>query len=345
MSKENIPLISQLLKAIIFEDYSIAVDIITSDKFNPNETNKSWNAPVLTAIINVLDGLKNKVKDEKNLRLIMKEITKHSDFNPNLTDAEGETIMMHIARHEEFNWLAPFILSHKDFDINIKNFMHKDAISVAEKCGNNVLVDILLSYKCSKTQHNGLPKKKIGAKKIKKADVVVGIKGKNELLLNHLEGAFLPEVKGNPVSLYNLMISFFKGEIDRCIQIIRDVNFNPNECDRWEEPGLSSLIYYSQDSTAEYDEESFKKVVDAFIECPRFDVNALDSDCNTILMVSMGFPKLKWLTEKLFSISSARIDVINDNGDNLREIAKNCGTEDFYNHLVMKSFETANVVN
>jgi hypothetical protein len=88
----------------------------------------------------------------------------------------------------------------------------------------------------------------------------------------------------------------------------------------------------------------FKKIVDVIIENKRFDVNALDADCNTTLMVAMSFPRLQWLTEKLFNIQSARLDVLNDSGENLRSIAENCGNGDFYNHLVMKSFEAVEAI-
>lgn len=337
--KKDIPTISLLLKAMIVEDYASAIDIITKKDFNPNETNKTWNSPILSAMIDIMaDELKN-VKDEKSLRTVMKEIAKHKDFNPNITDVEGETIMMHIARHSDFNWLAPFILMANNFDINIKNFMHRDAISLAEKCGNHALVDVLLTYKAQNIKHDGMPKKIKGLKKIKT------VVPPNTNVLQKIEGAFYEEAKKRPTSLYNLLAAFFKGDYTTCIQIVRDVNFNPNEMDKWDEPVLSSLIYYSQDANVEYDEEMFKTIASIIISLPRFDVNALDCDCNTVLMVSMGYPKLKWLTEKLFNISSARLDVLNDMGEGIREIAENCGNEDFYNHLIRKSFETAKVIS
>ena len=332
-----IPTISQLLRAIIVEDYASAISIITSDKFNPNETNSSWGAPILTAVINVISD-QNKITDDKNFKEILKEITKHKDYDPNVKDAEGETIIMHIARKPKFNWLVPFIMNTGKVDLNVKNFMHRDAISIAEKCGNTTLADILIGARVA--DHKGLPKKRVG---IKKKAIIKPISPNvaNKTILERIENAFDYAQKQNPVSLYNLLVNFFKGDYTTCINIVRDVNFNPNECDKWDEPALSSLIYYSQDSKVEYDEDKFKRIVDAMLEIPSFNVNALDADCNTILMVAMGFPKLKWLTEKLFSISSARLDVINDQGDTVRTIAENCGNGEFYNHLVRKTFETA----
>jgi ankyrin repeat protein len=340
---KDIPLISKLLRALIVEDYASAIDVITDDKFNPNEKNTSWGAPVLTVIITVL-GNDEKYKDNKNFREILKEIVKHKDFDPNAKDSEGETILMHIARNSTFNWLVPFLLCCKDIDVNAKNFMKKDAVELAEKRGNTTFADIIIGFRAeAATKH--MPKKRVGIKKTPKK-VNLGAKNiSNIKIIDRIEKAFEEDSKKNPVSLYNLLINFFDGNYRNCIQIIKDVNFNPNECDRWDEPALSSLIYYSQDANVEYDEEAFKEIVDAMISIPRFDVNALDADCNTILMVAMGFPKLQWLAEKLFNINSARLDVMNDMGENIRSIANGCGNGDFYNHLVRKSFETVNSID
>ena len=66
--KKDIPTISLLLKAMIVEDYASAIDIITKKDFNPNETNKTWNSPILSAMIDIMaDELKN-VKDEKQVK-------------------------------------------------------------------------------------------------------------------------------------------------------------------------------------------------------------------------------------------------------------------------------------
>ena len=343
--KKNIPIISQLLKAIIIEDYAEAINIITDEEFDPNERNQSWNSPVLSAIITVISG-NTKIKDLTSLKTVLKEIAKNDKFDPNARDSEGETVLMHIAMHSEFNWLAPFILSHKGVDLSIRNVMNQDVIDLAERYKNNVLMDVLLTFKGTTGVHDGLPKRKIGVKKIAKVTVTEVKETKEDKgnILNKLEFAFYPEAKTRPTSLYNLMTSFFKGEFDTCIQILKDPNFNPNECDKWDEPALTSFIYYTQEAGAKYDEERFKEIADLIIKNPRFDVNALDADCNTVLMACMGFPRLKWLTEKLFNISSARLDVLNDMGDDIREIAKSCGCEEFYNNLCRKSFETATVV-
>lgn len=340
--KKDVPLISQLLKAIILEDYASAIEVITNVNFDPNETNSSWNAPVLTAIINIVSN-SEKINDITNFKEILKEIVKNDKFDPNVIDIEGETVLMHIARHPDFNWLVPFIINTGKVNLSIKNFMHNDVIDIAEKTGNSIMADILIPIKAN-NNFKGMPKKRKGIKKIVK-ETTVTVSGKNGYnILDRIELAFEPHQKKNPVSLYNLLVSFFKGEYDTCIQIVRDANFNPNECDKWEEPALSSLMYYSQDVNVEYDVKMFKNIASIIIENKKFNVNALDSDCNTVLMVAMGFPKLKWLAEMLFNLESARLDVINDSRETIRQIAENCGNGDFYNHLVMKTYEEAVVV-
>lgn len=335
----DVPLISQLIRAIIVEDYATAIEVITDEKFNPNETNESWHAPVLTAIINIATTTE-KFNDVESLKEVLKEIVKHKDYDPNIVDYEGETVLMHIARHPSFNWIVPLIISTNKVDTKIKNFMHYTALDIAERYDNPVMVDILLSLNTDYSK--GQPVKIKGLKKVKSIKVSSDA---NSNILKKIDWAFEEKQKVNPLSLFNLLTSFFKGEYDTCIQIVRDVNFNPNECDKYGEPLLSSLMYYSQDSKAVYDEDMFKKIVDCIISNRKFDVNTINADCNTVLMVAMGFPKLKWLAEKLYNIQSARLDIINDCGETIRDIANNCGNGDFYNHLVRKSFEMAEVVD
>ena len=334
--KKDIPLISQLLKAIIVDNYALAIDIITREDFDPNETNDSWKAPVLTAVVNVLSTT-CKDKDMAAIKEILQRIADNENFDPNIVDAEGETVLMHIARHEDFNWLVPIILNTGKVDLSIKNFMHHDVLHIAEKSHNTVMLNSLLSLK-HQQQYKSLPKKRVGIKNKKTTAIILNLKNCN--IIKKIESAFRPEQKKKPASLYNLLMSFFREEYDTCIQIVRDPNFDPNEADLWEEPALSSFIYYSQDSKVEYDEEMFRKIVEIIISNKKFDVNAIDSECNTVLMVAMGFPNLKWLAEMLFNIQSARIDIINDSGESIRQIAEKCGNGSFYSHLIRKACET-----
>lgn len=357
---KNIPLTSLLLKALILDDYASAIDVISRKEFNPNEKSLTWGAPVLSALIVVLSGAPKK-EDDKAVRDIIKEIISRDDFDPNIADGNGDTPLMHIAMHPDFNWVAPFILSKKNLNLGVKDFMHRTALEIAERERNTVLADMILAYKGKKAQgtsnvetvkvdkiecHLGMPKKRKGlatTAKVITIDTTTSTTGVVSIL-DKIECAFDDDVKKNPVSLYNLLRSFFKGDYSTAIQIAKDVNFNPNECDKWEEPALSSLIYYSQDSKVTYDEDRFKDVANAIMSNIRFNVNTIDADCNTVLMVAMGFPKLKWLTEKLFNLQYARLDIINDMGEGIRQIADKCGNGAFYNQLVMKSFETAKVI-
>ena len=337
---ENIPLVTYLLKNLILDDYASAIDIITSNEFNPNEKGMAWGAPALTAVIVVMASSAKDI-DENGLREVIKGIINHKDFDPNVADNNGDTVLMHIAIHPEFNWVVPMILATGKVNFSLKNFMHKTILEIAEGNNNVIFRNMVLGG-----GRKGTPKKMPGLKKKQqpKAEIVSINFNTNKSILNRIDAIFDADEKKNPVSLYGLLTAFFKGDYDTAIQIAKDVNFNPNSFDRFDEPCLTSLIYYSQDANVTYDEEMFKKVADAIISNRRFDVNAIDSDCNTVLMASMGFPKLRWLTEKLFSLQSARIDIINDSGENIREIADNCGNGEFYNKLVMKAFETANIV-
>lgn len=338
MSKEVIPMISRLMRAMILEDYGEAMDIVKDKDFDPNERTKTWKSPVVSALISVLSGTSGNSKCGPNSRAVFKAILNHEKFNPNERDEEMETVLMHIARVKEFNWLAPFLLDVKGIDLDAKNYAGRTALDIANGINNMVVADLIMAYQI-KNPPAGIPHKIVGLRKKKVGTVVT------PNVLDKIENAFEDERKHDPFSLYNLIKYFLKGNYDECIRIASNVHFNPNEMDRWDEPGLSSLIYYSQDATVKYDEEKFKEVAAAIINNRLFDVNAIDADCNTVLMVSMGFPRLNWLTKELFKISSSRIDVINDEGEDLKTIAGKCGNETFYKELISRMYETADVVN
>ena len=320
----------QLCNAIIAEDYSKAIDIISKKSFDPNERLGTWKMPIISYLIYLYD--KGSVKDENTFRLVLKSIVKLIEFDPNATDDSGETILMEIASNAEFNWLVPFILIKKNLDLSKKNDLGYDVMSIANMSHNTVMVDVLMAYKSKNLKH--LPVNLKGKEIIKQID----LEHENEFVINKLIATFCVEQKKRPTSLYNLLMNFFTGKYDECIEIIRDVNFNPNESDRLQEPVVTSFIYYTQDIKANYDEEMLKKVVIEIVNHPRFDVNLVDCEGNSVLMVSMGYPKLNWLTEILFNKSNARLDLVNDLGEDLKEIADNVGNGHLYNALVAKSF-------
>lgn len=339
MEKE-IPTISRLMRAVIFEDYNDALDMVNEEGFDPNEKSKTLESPVISALMNVLSGTKA-AKESQELKQIFKAIIANKKFDPNIKDKENETILMHIARSKEFSWAAPLIIQCDNVDIMAKNYMGRTALDIATIFENIVVRDLLISEKV-KVSSMHVPKKKTGLKKKKNNKPEISVCDK---VLNNIEFAFDNETKDNPVSLYNLVKYFIKGNYDECLRIVKDVHFNPNETDRWDEPALSSLIYYSQDSTVTYDTDKFKEIAKAIIANRMFDVNAIDADCNTVLMVAMGFKRLDWLVRELFKISSARIDVINDMGETINVIAEKCGNAELLSDMIRRSYETANVVS
>lgn len=328
---QEIPMISKLLRSIIIDDYTTALKIVKGSDFNPNDTHLSWKAPVVSAIINVI-GETAKISDEKSFRELLITIMGHEDFNPNMTDAEGETILMHIARHPRFCWLAPYMLANPKTNVSIENFMHRTAEDIAKICGNKKFTDIISGHANTIIK---LPHKRSGIKKpLPKGNIKA---------LNKIENAFYEVDKKEDISLYNLLKAFYNKKYTNCIEIINNAAFDPNECDKWGEPVISSLIYYSQECGVEYDEDKFKEIVNAIMALDGFNPNILDIDKNTPLMVAMQFKNLRWLAEKLFKEEPVMLYHKNYWGDDLASIAKDCGNEEFYNGLRKNTFKEANV--
>jgi len=341
---KDIPVISKLLKAMVLGDYKEAMDIVSDDNFNPNEKTKTWEAPVVSALITILSNSKQTSIFPSEAKAVFKAIISNKNYNPNEVDKENETALMHIARNKQFAWLAPFVLDCKGIDLGIKNYMGRTALNVANDVNNIAVKDVIMSYAIKDNMQELIahaPKKRIGKKKRPiKAETTVSVN-----VLNNVECAFDDESKENPVSLYNLIKYFIKGNYDECIRITKDVHFDPNESDRWGEPALSSLIYYSQDTSINYDAVKFREIALEIISKRTFDVNALDADCNTVLMVALSFPKLGWLARELFKISSARMDVINDMGETINEIAEKNGTSELLSDLIRRNCEITKNAN
>jgi ankyrin repeat protein len=292
MEDKSISIISLLLRAMIIGDYKNALDFVENDKFDPNEKTKACGAPILTALITVLSGMK-KFECDPDAKKVFLKIIKNEKFNPNETDTERETVLMHIARtRNQFEWMIPYILENEKTDVTIKNYMNKTAVDIALQHDNSAMADLMMIHRLKKKSSH-LPKKIAGLKKKPVVDKEVSL-----TMVNRVEYAFSGEAKDNPFSLYWVLVNFFKHEYDECVRIINDIHFDPNETDKWEEPALTSLIYYSQDSSFKYDEDGLKKVAEAIMNHRGFDVNAIDADSNTVLMVCMSFKKLNWLTRE-----------------------------------------------
>ena len=333
MSRDKIPTHSLLMRAIIIEDYASAIDIISAKDFDPNERTKAWNAPIVSALINLLGGVKS-FHDKQAVKEIFKGIVTNEKFDPNLVDSEGYTVLMHIAERSEFNWLAPFILLKKGVNLSLKSYTNHDVFSISERKKNKVLLDILLTY--NGTHSKGMPKKRAGIKPIAKVTSTEVPIGSKRNPVNRIEFAFSEEQKDNPVSLYWLLYYFLSKDYDNCLKVVNNVHFDPNENDKWGEPVISSLMYYSQDKDVNYDEEKYKEIAKAIMSNRKFDMNALDADCNTPIMIAMGYQRLHWLVKELFKFSSTRIDIMNDQGETLKDIAKYSGNENFFNELISK---------
>ena len=150
---------SQILNAILANDYASAINIITDKDFNPNEVSEFWGTPIITGLVIALSLTEN---DLIAVKEILTGIIANKNFNPNIMDSEGETVLMHIAKHKKFNWLVPVIFNTGKVDLSIKNFMHHDLFHIAKTHNNNEMLEIISSIK--NEHHKGLPVKRVGIK-------------------------------------------------------------------------------------------------------------------------------------------------------------------------------------
>jgi len=336
MSKEDTQKSCLLYRAMITEDYASAIDIITSKDFNPNEYDNFYKMPVLCNLIEGLNVNKTHIKDQKSMKEILTLIVNHESFNPNVFHG-WNTPLMTIAICKDFNFLVPAILSKKNVDLSIKRSDNEDVFSIANRFNNDVLLGMLFAYKEAHKDANGMPRKRVGIKPIKKVTESTASFGQtqyNRTILERIEYAFSEEQKNNPASLYWMMMFFLTDRYNECLKIIKNPLFDPNEKDRWGEPVITSLIYYAHDSRVNYNEDKFREIIKEIINCSTFDVNAMDADCNTPIMVAMGYKNLHWLVEILFNMPSVKLNLTNDEGETLKDIAKYSGGEPFYNALI-----------
>ena len=326
---------SRLMRAVILEDYNEADTILSDDSFDPNMKNKTWGAPVLTALINVMSGV-DKIQNTNALKALFKRIAQHPKFDPNIKDDGGETVLMHIARSGLYNWLVPFIMLNKNVDLTAQNFMHLDVMQIANRANNTAMLEVLLTHK--RMNHRGLPKKIVGlAKKNKTIN--------NTTFINKLDVAYSSFAKVEQFSMYNVLKNFLEGKYDEAYKIVTDEEFDPNETNRWDEPAITNFIYVSQDKDCKYDEEQFRKIISAIVKRDEFDVNFQDADLNTPLMVSMQFNKLHWLTELMFGKPDVKLDLINSCGLTLLGVAIQANEREFYNHLIQHTIKEVKVAH
>ena len=323
---ENINSLSKLVITTVIEDYETTNKILNDKSFNPNELCGCLHQPSLSAILFAIQNLQT-IREPKRFKLVLETIAKHKDFDPNIQDLDGNTPLMHAAKYKTYNWLSKIIADNEKTDLKIVNNANKTAVDVALAYKN---YDFLISVGAKKCIDNGLlvqAKKNMAKKK------------KNYNILKVIDESYIFKTTNKPIDelAYNLLTSFFNGKYKECENIIEDKNFNPNACDLHKEPIVTSFIYYSQDYAAEYDYKELQKLLIKIINLPSFDINATDVDNNTILMTSMSFPKMEWLTNELFKSDKIDFDCINTYGYGIEDAAIMFSYEDLYKEALNKN--------
>lgn len=326
---------SELVRNVLLEDFTAANIIVDSEDFDPNEISGSnWASPVVSSIISLVNNF-SKMEDKESFKELLKKIVSKKGFDPNKADNGGDTVLMHIAKKKEYAFLMPIICKNCTLNLDRKTYVGKTALDIAKRYENEEFINAINEYMKSTDFYKGMPVKHCGIKK----DYAHEVKPKEKKPID-VSDAFTREQKLNPVSSFWALKAFLEKNYDKCLEIISDEKFNPNEKNNWEEPFLTSLIYYSQDNRVEYDEEKFKDIASAIISKNEFNVNVIDANGDSVIMASMYFTKLKWLTKKLYISCKVNPGIVNDLGLNLRGIAKNMGAEEFLNRMSLQVAET-----
>lgn len=305
---------NQLIDAVSSYDYDKAERIIKDYWFDPNFIVRPSGMPIATYILEMSGGVdKSRVDLHKNL---IRSIMSLPQFNPNkrLDTFSGETMLMRIAKNSEYNWLLNDILKNPRLNIYEEDYNGNTALMTAVSFENRECEKKIMDFIGLKDKDNkSLMPRKISdnMKLMPNGDIIYRVEA----------GFSESEMKGEN-TLYSLILNFMWKKYDKCVDIVNSNEFSFNSTDKWGEPSLHSLIYYSNLHGVKYEEDGFKKIVDAFIKRKDFNVNALDCDCNNIPMVVASMPRMKWLLEMLFDkCNDIDMDIRNDVGMNLEEIA------------------------
>lgn len=314
----------KLVDDILNGNFANAILTSCDEKFDPNEQTKSGQT-MLSAIVQKIRFDAPSLINDEAFKSFISTIIDHKNFEPNKRGTMDETPLMTLCRYPECAWVVEMLLEHPDTNINLRSRFGNTAEDIARMQDNDEALKLIFKKKV-----------KNHVVKAKKRNPAERKLAKNALMLSHIEGGFRQIQKENETSIYWLIKSFLMGDYEAALSIARSKDFNATEEDYWGEPVIYSLIYYSQDKQTEYDEGWLKKIIDAIFEHKTFNINQTDADGNNILMVSIQFKKLNWLSEKLIENHDLKIDIKNEMGYGLIDVATAAHQEEFLSSIIAK---------
>ena len=315
-----------LVESILNNNIAHAILMACDDKFDPNETTKSGQTMLVAIIQKIRMECPSMLYDEA-FKSFISIIIDHKNYEPNKRGTMNETPLMTLCRYPECSWVVKMLLEHPDININLKSRFGHTAEDIARNNDNKEALKLFKKPSQKRKYHI------IVAKRRKPSEVKTL---RNSAMLKHIEGAFREGQKVSEISAYWLIKHFLREDYEKALMIAKAEDFNAKEEDYWGEPVIYSLLYYSQDSKTEYDEEWLKKIVDALLSHKTFNINQTDADGNNLLMVSIQFKKLNWLSEKLMNRPDLNVDIKNAMGYKLIDIASSSHQEEFLSSIIAK---------
>ena len=302
--EENISYTQDLINKICDGDYESAMNVIDEEGFDPNDEVEFMHMPIATYLSELCCDLPE--KERESVERIIYKIIDHEKFDVNkIDDTHSEyTLLMRLAREEGLHNILDKILERSDVDYCVRNSKNVSAMDLALSYGNYDFID--------KIRPKIMPTKNLPSLYMVP----------NSYMFHYLERGFEDNKKEGGITLYNLVKNFILKRYDKCIEIISSEKFNMKETDRWGEPPLQCLVYFSQYIGMDYDIDAFKEIVNTFISRKDFNVNELDFDLNTLPMIVATFPKLNSLNDMLFKLCVVDTSVKNGSGLTIFDIAE-----------------------
>jgi len=102
---------------------------------------------------------------------------------------------------------------------------------------------------------------------------------------------------------------------DLFFKIVNHPNFNSNIKDAFGESMLESLIYlYGSDdiSKSNYDDDLYKRLIEAILKVDSYDFNYKDLNDDTAINIACEYPKMLWIVEALAAKENVDINIVND---------------------------------